>query len=332
MLKLQFSLVVTCYNEMQGAARWRAEIEGQSRLPDEIVIVDNESTDSTADFLKAWAEADSRVKVISRRCSPAGGHNIGNEACAHEHIVSTDMGVRIAPHWFEEIVRPFEDDPSIDVVAGNYCIDKATVRSAAGRAEYYIENGGVAPLGPGFVVCNRSAAYTKKVWRELGGFAEDLTFSAEDSVFGRQILEAGYKVASAPKAMIYWSRHTRLSQFWKEMFNYGRGDGEAMIKVPFAFRLYQRHLLPKALVPLLTALRFLQRQLSLRAVGQAVTRMDFAALLFMPVLAVGNGYSSARGFLIGDAHGRVHCTACRKRLGRPHYALATQGLETQSRA
>lgn len=333
MLKLKFSLVVTCYNEMRGTARWRAEIEGQSRLPDEIVIVDNESSDGTAEFLKTWAEADSRVRIIRQRCSPARGHNIGNQAAAYEHIVSTDMGVRIDPHWFEEIVRPFEEDPSTDVVAGSYCIDKASVRSAAARAEYYIENGGLAPLGPGFVVCNRSLAYTKEVWRELGGFAEDLTLSAEDTVFGHQILEAGYKVGFAPKAMIYWFRPTRLRQFWREKFNYGRGDGEAMIKVPFAFRLHQRHLLPMALVPLLTTLRFLQRQISLRAIGQALTRLDFSALFFMPLLAAGNGYSSGKGFLIGDAHGRVHCIACRKRLRRPHHTTVTpSGLETQSPA
>ena len=329
---MQFSLVVTCYNESRGLTRWRAEIEGQSRQPDEIVIVDNESSDGTAEFLKAWADADSRVRVIVQKCKPARGHNLGNEAATYEHIVSTDMGVRIDPNWFEEIVRPFEEDPSIEVVAGSYCIDKTSVRSAAARAEYYIENGGIAPLGPGFVVCNRSVAYTKEVWRELGGFAEDLTLSAEDSVFGRQILEAGCKVAFAPKAMIYWHRPTHLRQFWREMFNYGRGDGEAMIKVPFAFRLHQRHLLPMGLVPLLTALRFLQKQLSLRAMRQAVARLDFPALLFMPVLAAGNGYNSARGFLMGEVHGRVHCTACRKRLRTPHYALvAPRRLETQSR-
>lgn len=316
MLKLQFSLVVTCYNEMRGVARWRTEIEAQSRPPDEIVIVDNESRDGTAEFLKAWAEADSRVRIISQRCGPARGHNLGNEACAHEHIVSTDMGVRIDPHWFEEIVLPFERDPSVDVVGGNYCIDKSSLHTATARAEYYLENGGFAEFGPDFVVLNRSVAYTKKVWRELGGLPEDLTQYADDSVFGRQILGAGYKVAFAPKAMVYWSRHVHLRQFWKEMFNYGKGDGEAMIKVPFAFRLHQRNLLPRELVPVLTALRFLQKQFSFGAAGRAVARLDFWALLLMPVLLLGNGYNLGKGFLIGDDRGRVHCTGCRSRLAQ----------------
>lgn len=321
MLKLQFSLVVTCYNEMRGLGRWRAEIENQSRPPDEIVIVDSESRDGTTEFLKAWADADSRVRVIVQKCKPARGHNLGNEAAAYEHIVSTDMGVSIDSHWFEEIVRPFEEDSSIDVVAGNYCIDKASVRTAAARAEYYVQNGGFPQFAPGFVVGNRSVAYTKRVWRELGGLPEDLTQYADDSVFGRQIVQAGYKMAFAPKAMVYWSRPGRLLQFWKEVFNYGRGDGEAMIKVPIAFRLHQRHLLPRRLVPLLTALRFLQQQLSFRAMGRAVARLDFPALFLMPLLVAGNGYNFGKGFLMGDTHGRVYCIACRKRLRTPHYPL-----------
>lgn len=321
MLKLQFSLVVTCYNEIRGLGRWRADIERQSRAPDEIVIVDSESRDGTGEFLKAWAMTDSRVRIISQKCAPARGHNVGNEACAHEHIISTDMGVRIDPHWFEEIVRPFELDSRIDVVAGNYCIDKACLRTAAARAEYYIENGGYARFGPGFVVGNRSVAYRKNVWRELTGLPEDLTQYADDAVFGRQILEAGYKVTFAPKAMVYWSRPARLRQFWRETFKYGIGNGEAMIKVPIAFRLHQHHLLPRRLVPLLTALRFVQKQLSFEAMGRAAARLDFPALLVMPLLLAGKGYNYGNGFFIGDEHGRLHCTACRKRLRRTECAV-----------
>jgi len=316
MLKMQFSLVVTCYNEMRGLRHWQAEIKAQSRPPDEIVIVDSDSRDGTGEFLKAWAMADKRVRLIIQKCSPARGHNLGNEACAYEHIVSTDMGVHVDPHWFEEIIRPFEQDPSIDVVAGNYCIDKGSLRTAAARAEFYIENGGFARFGPGFVVGNRSVAYTKKVWRELAGLPEDLTRYADDAVFGRQILQAGYKVAFAPKAMVYWSRPGHLRQFWRETFNYGIGNGEAMIKVPIAFRLHQSNLLPAGLVPLLTSLRFFQKNFSFSAMGRSAANLDFATLFLMPFLLLGNGYSYGKGFLIGDARGRVHCTACRSRLAQ----------------
>src|SRR5690606_34355555 len=96
--------------------------------------------------------------------------------------------------------------PSVEVVAGNTCIDKETVKSAAARAEYYYENGGESKLGPGFVPGNRSVAYTKRVWSVLGGLPEDLTFYADDSVFGRQMVQAQLRFAYAPLAMTFWAR------------------------------------------------------------------------------------------------------------------------------
>ena len=311
---MNFSLVVTCFNEMRGLARWRREIEAQTRPPDEIVVVDSESTDGTTACLKAWAGMDRRVRVIVQKCKPARGHNLGNEAASHDHIVSTDMGVRLDPRWFEEIVKPFEEDNSVEVVAGSYEIEKDSLRSAAARAEYYLENGGRPRLEPGFVPGNRSMAYTKKVWRELGGLPEDLTQYADDSVFGRQILQAGYKMAFAPKAMVYWFRPNRLRDFWKEQFKYGKGDGEALIKTPFAFRLYQRKRLPKAMVPLLTAIRTLQKQISWQAVKSALVARDLPALPVMPLLLLGSGYYFGNGYLLGAQHGQVHCQACRLRL------------------
>ncbi len=311
---MKFSLVVTCYNEIRGLARWRQEIEAQTRPPDEIIIVDSESKDGTTKFLQGWASIDPRVKVIVQKCKPARGHNIGNEAAAYEHIVSTDMGVRIDPRWFEEIVKPFEQDPSIDVVAGNYCIDKGSLKTAVARAEYYIENGGFAQFGLNFVVGNRSVAYTKRVWREVGGLPEDLTQYADDSVFGRQILEGGYNVAFAPKAMVYWCRPPRLKQYWKECFNYGRGGGEAFIKTPFAFSLYRQGKLPAVLVPLLTGLRRVQTHFKWRAVNAALRNRDIVAVFYMPILLFGNGWSQAKGYLVGYTHGNTHCLNCRARL------------------
>lgn len=314
MFRLPFSLVVTCRNEMPGLLRWRCDIEAQTRQPDEIVIVDSESTDGTTEYLHEWAKTEGRVRVIVENCKPARGHNLGNAAARNEIILSTDMGVRLAPEWCEELIKPFEADPTVEVVAGATQIDRETVKSAAARAELYLENGGVVLPKPGQVVGNRSVAYLKRVWRELGGLPEDLTFYADDSVFGRQILQAGYKMAYAPRAMTYWGRPARLRQFWKEQWNYGRGDGEADIKKPYAVKLWEQKRIPAWLVPWLNGLRAIQKRNWARPLAQALRQKDWAALGLMPVLVFGNGYHFARGYLVGAHRGQTACLACRQRL------------------
>lgn len=311
---LKFSLVTTCRNEIDSLPRWKQDILAQTRQPDEIVIVDAFSDDGTAEMLFDWARNDERVVVIQEKGNAAHGRNFAIERAKHEHILSTDMGVRLCPVWCEELIKPFEADPDVEIVAGNTQIDKETVKTAAARAEYYIENGGEPRLGPGFVPGNRSVAYTKTVWRELGGLPEDLTFYADDSVFGRQMVLAGYKMAYAPKAMTYWGRPDKLRDFWKEQGRYGRGDGEALIKTPFAFRVHKKGYLPACCVPLLTGVRFLTKRLRAAPMWRALSRGDFAALVCMPLLAFGNGYYFGKGYLLGAAHGDMHCTECRKRL------------------
>ncbi|HUS57505.1 MAG TPA: glycosyltransferase [Planctomycetota bacterium] len=320
---MKFSLVTTCLNEVKSFDNWRAGVLAQTRPPDEIVVVDGESRDGTTEALRAWAAKDKRLRLRIKKCSVARGRNIAITIANNECVVSTDMGVRLDARWLEEMVRPFEDDASVQVVVGAYAVDESSVVSPAARAEYYIAGDG----GPfcadasgrpafrrGVVPSNRSVAYYRKVWRELGGLPEDLTRCADDSVFGRQILHAGYRMALAPKAMVYWTRPQRLREFWKEQRGYGRGDGEAAIKMPFAFRLYRKGRVPRILVAPLTGLRTAMKQLTWSRLAMALRKGDLPGLLYMPLLAFGNGYHFGRGYLEGFSYGEKHCQACRSRL------------------
>ena len=299
---------------MRSFGRWKANVLAQTRQPDEIVVVDAYSNDGTAEHLFEWAAADPRVKVVQESGAAAHGRNHAIEQARFEHILSTDMGIRLNEIWCEELIAPFEANPGIEVVVGNTCIDKESLVSAAARAEYYLEPEGIAAPGPGVIALNRSVAYTKSVWRRLGGLPEDLTFYADDSVFGLQMLQEKLLFAYAPEAMTYWSRPGAMRLYWKEQFNYGKGDGEAWIKIPFAFRLYQKGILPRFLVPLANACRTLQKRLRLQAIGRCLKQADLGALAAMPVLAFGQGWNHAKGYLLGFDHGNEHCLRVRARL------------------
>ena len=258
------------------------------------------------------------VAVLQEKGAAARGRNRAIHNAKYEHILSTDMGVRLCEEWCEELIRPFEQDQAIEVVAGNTQIDRESVRTAVAWADFYANRGGKPKLGPGFVPGNRSIAYKKSVWRRLGGLPEDLTFYADDSVFGRQINLAGCRIAYARAAMTHWSRPERFRDFWKESFNYGRGDGEAAIKTPFAFRLYEHGFLPSWMVPPVNAVRQMQTHGHPIAMLRAIRDGRYAAAICIPVLELGIGWNFARGYLVGDRRGRTECLACRARLKPNH--------------
>ena len=310
---MKFSLVTTCFNEMRSLPRWRKDLAAQTRQSDEVVIVDSLSTDGTQEFLKEWAAADPRIKIRLEKCGAARGRNIAIEMAGNDIVVSTDLGTSMDARWFEEIVKPFEQDLTVEIVAGSYAVRPETLSGPVARAELYLENGYTPRLGPGFIPGNRSVAYTKKVWRELGGLPEDLTLYADDSVFGRQMLQGNYKMAYAPSAIVYWNRPSKFKAFWREQFVYGRGDGEANIKKPAVVRLYERGRLPSWAVPPLQAVRQATK-VGLAPYARALKKMDIPALLAMPLLLLGNGYHVGKGYLVGLERGAAHCQQCRARL------------------
>jgi glycosyltransferase involved in cell wall biosynthesis len=320
---MQVSLVTTCLNEIASLPRWRADLQAQTRFPDEIVIVDSESADGTRESLREWTNSDRRVRLQIEKCSVARGRNIAIQRARHDVLLSTDMGVRLDPYWVEEMCRPFEQEPDIDLVMGNYKVDQLSIGSAAARAEAYIcgdgspfvyNSSGQPILRTGTVPGNRSVAYTRALWQRLGGLPEDLSYAADDSVFGRQVLLSGATIRLAPKAITYWERPRKLRKFWREQRGYGRGDGEAAIKTPIAYRWHLKKRCPAALVPLLTALRWGTKITTFRGIMQALQQLDFPASLLAFPLQIGNGYQFGRGYVEGFSHGNVYCQGCRARL------------------
>jgi glycosyltransferase involved in cell wall biosynthesis len=78
---VRVSLVATVLDEQAGIDAWLGSVLGQTRPPDEIVLVDGGSRDGTVAAIERVAAADARVKVhrapsrrgaTSRSTSPRG--------------------------------------------------------------------------------------------------------------------------------------------------------------------------------------------------------------------------------------------------------------------
>jgi len=313
---ISFSVVTTCRNEMKSLPRWKQNILDQTRAPNEIVVVDAFSDDGTYEYLQDWSANDSRVVLIQEKGAAAKGRNTAIDNSKNNHILSTDMGVRLNDIWCEELILPMEKDSTVQVVAGNTCIDIETINSKVGKAEFFLENGGFADLTKGHIPGNRSIAYKKEVWKQVGKLPEDLTFYADDAVFGRQLVQGKYKFAFAPKAMTFWARPNTFKAFFKEQYVYGRGDGEAYIKTPKTFKWYQSKKLNKSLVPIIHSINNLTKKYLFKAMYRSIKKGRILEFVLMPILVAGRTYWHAKGYLDGYLKGNISCKDCRARLLR----------------
>jgi glycosyltransferase involved in cell wall biosynthesis len=114
-MTIRFSVVVPCYNEedyLPAAIRslQRQDFDGEY----EIVVVDNNSTDATAEVARGLGV---RV-VIEPEPGVCNARQAGTEASSGEIVVSVDADTTYAPDWLAKIDRNFRASEDVVAVVG----------------------------------------------------------------------------------------------------------------------------------------------------------------------------------------------------------------------
>jgi len=307
---LKFSLVTTCWNERNNAQIWLSSIKDQIKIPDEVIIVDSFSTDGTFEIIKEFIENEPTLNIllIQEKCNVAKGRNIAIKNAKYDYIVSTDLGLKIPSNWFLEITKPFYNT-EIDIVVGEHKYEKKSLTNVWAKCEYILRNGGQHKLDASFIPSNRNIAYAKYIWEQLNGYPEDLTLAADDTVFGIQINNSNYKIAYAPKAIVYWTMHGSLKPFLKQNYIYGIGNGETDFDKSFIRRLYILNLPFKtvlfALINLINYLRIILSMLKVK---------EYSVFFASPLYIYKCSLYYSRGYFIGMKTGHVKCKEARNRI------------------
>jgi hypothetical protein len=222
------SLIAVAKNEADNVISWCESIFKQARVPDEIVVVDTGSTDGTADMLAKEAEKSPVPFKVMREpgCNIARGRNLAIRASRHSVIVATDFGCQPVVDWLENIVAPFEQEPSIQVAVGLYePVNQMQEIVKRGRWRPLVRNrklNSQTVLMPG-----ASGAFTRKAWMKVGGYPEWLTMTGEDTYFSLELKRLGGKWAFVPEAVVKWTAPDTILGYWRKMFAWAAGDGES---------------------------------------------------------------------------------------------------------
>ncbi len=103
------SVVIPVRNREAIVGRTLDSLAAQTRQPEQIVLVDNASTDGTLQVLRRWAEGRDNVTVISEpRPGAAEARNCGLGAVTEEYVMFFDSDDAMPPHHVEEVCRELE--------------------------------------------------------------------------------------------------------------------------------------------------------------------------------------------------------------------------------
>jgi glycosyltransferase involved in cell wall biosynthesis len=268
------ALVVTVLNEAATIDALLASVAAQTRLPDEIRIVDGGSSDDTVVRAQAWAARGLPLAVDVRPgANIAAGRNTGIAATSAPLIAVTDAGVELAPDWLAQLVAPFRD-PTVDVVAGFFrAAPRTAFEYALGATTLPLED----EIDPArFLPSSRSVAFRRTAWARVGGYPEWLDY-CEDLVFDLALRRAGCRFVWQPQAIAYFRPRPTLGAFFRQYYLYARGDGKADL---WRSRHAIRYTTYGVLLPLLLALsrRHAAAALALLLLGGAYVRRPYQRL------------------------------------------------------
>lgn len=231
------TLICTVKNEERTIKVLLESIARQTRFPDEIVIVDGGSTDSTVEIIKSYINHFPNIRlIVSQGTNIATGRNIAIKNATYDIIVSTDCGCKLSQKWFENIVKPFEKTPEVDVVSGVYL---PWYENEFEEIASYLFFPNVNKLtSESFLPSGRSIAFKKSIWEKVGGYPEWLN-TAEDTFFDLNLRKIGAKFALAKDAIVYWRVRSSWAAIFKQFYNYAKGDGIAFL---FPLRHFIRYM------------------------------------------------------------------------------------------
>jgi glycosyltransferase involved in cell wall biosynthesis len=113
----KLSVIVCAHDEAQFLGPCLHSLLAQSRLPDEILVIDNASTDAT----RAVAEAIPHVRVVDEpRKGLVVARETGRRTATGDVLVYVDADCRAPLTWLKRVERRFERTPDLIALSGPY--------------------------------------------------------------------------------------------------------------------------------------------------------------------------------------------------------------------
>ncbi len=210
-----FSVIVLNWNGRHLLADCLDALRAQTFRDFETIVVDNGSTDGSADFVRSRASDPATLVPLEANAGYAGGNNRGFAAARGTWAVFLNNDTGADARWLEELHAAAGRHPDVAVFACkvlNYFrrdeidtvghllypdgINRGRGRLEKDEGQYDREEEVLFPSG-----C--AAAYRRDLLDAIGGFDESFFAYGDDTDLGLRARFAGARCLLAPRAVVY---------------------------------------------------------------------------------------------------------------------------------
>jgi glycosyltransferase involved in cell wall biosynthesis len=204
--------------QLQGLAHQETDVAW------ELLVVDNGSTDGTADLVEALWETSVPLRIVSapEEANLSYARNVGVAAAGSEYIAFCDDDDIVGPSWVGAMAAALT---SHRLVASNMEYDRLNSPSLlVGRARF--QSTGVESLF-GMPVCAGPGGVQRSLWAELGGNDREFSGTGEDFDFAmRAFRRSGVLPFFAEGAVYHYRMRDKPSAVFRQARAYGRSHAQ----------------------------------------------------------------------------------------------------------
>ncbi len=193
---MKVSVITPCFNHGKYIGEMLDSVMNQSYQDFEVIIVNDGSTDDTAQILNTIA--NERVTIYhTTNHGPAVARNFAIHQAKGSIILNLDADDMIAPTFLEKCVNIFHNQPNTGIVYGDCEFFGATTGPFLLPA-YSFET----MLRANCIVAN--ACFLKSDWLKTEGYSTAMTYGYEDFDFWLSIIELGREVFQIKEPLVYY--------------------------------------------------------------------------------------------------------------------------------
>ncbi len=211
------SVVVPSFNAKSLVEQSISSLVDQSYKNLEIIIVDDCSTDGTADLIKSKYKASKKVRLIQnpQNFGPSRTRNSGISEAKGKYVAFFETDMKATRSWIQNMVRAFEADSTIGAMHSRVFDLKRPKNIQADGMLLIPYTGWVVMRNYGttqeladsdmkpVVIGSVGTMVRRSILRQIGGFDEKLGHKVDDIDMGWRIWLTGYKTVCNPKAVTY---------------------------------------------------------------------------------------------------------------------------------
>jgi len=218
---MKLSVIVAAHNEERHLGAQLEALHSQDDDGDwDVIVIDNNSTDSTAEIVESVAAQWPRLRLVSasERSDRSYAWNVGLAQSDAEGFVFTDADDVVTSGWLRAARTGLAEEQLITGPLDVWSLNPPALAQSRGQsAEHPV--GSFEGLFP--VVRGANFAMRRSLWDQLGPFPEG-AYPLDDTDLSFRARRLGVAVVGCPDMVIQYRYRGTSAELWRQGTSYGR--------------------------------------------------------------------------------------------------------------